>query len=248
MKLLSDALLERGFLVEAKDGQVFLTSNAWLKGYCTDDDFLRQLTQIEAWQVDADQNERFGFDQRTHDKPHLYACLGSDYPIDTQRYKALFKQEHYQGYRDKNLPCRFDDLDLFTRYDCAPKVPLRVLDAHMALLVKALGAVGCWTSHCCAGRVRGQYPIPLHLEFNSPINARWAAYLVEKAQSAGLKLPDLSTDLRWGIKETERSFQSPQRSLLAPRKQAINLGKFIYQNRMQFRAQRYAWANNLRAL
>lgn len=74
-----------------------------------------------------------------------------------------------------------------------------------------------------------------------PVNVAWARYLFESAQSAGLDLTSLQFNQRDELRETECSLHSPQRDRRQVREQAIRLGRFNYENRLKFRAERVDW-------
>ena len=224
--LLSDALLQRGFLVETVDGQIYLTNNAYVR-HDLDLQFLR--TRLEQAHIPC--NTPSSADPY-HAKQHLYACIGPDGPISDAQHASLFQPEHCarESYRSAWWPSGWQQ---FSRRNTACKLPLSTLDAHIGLLVKALSAVGAYTACSCAGRP-GR---PLYVEFDDHINSRWAAQLLARARRDGLALPDMQIAGPL-LREREASCNSVDRRLDEVRAQAIALGAYLYQEREGIRGER----------
>lgn len=161
MGLLSCALLERGFLVEVKDDLIYLTNNAYLRKGHFDDDWessdLAVLWELLGMAIPeytrttsryTDQDDWYG--HRQDERRHLHTLIGADSHITQEEYDRLFAREHFRMESGHYLPyCGQESVALFKRRDTTRKIPILVLDAHTALLTKALSAVGCRTISAC---------------------------------------------------------------------------------------------------
>lgn len=224
--LLSHALLQRGFLVETVDGQIYLTNNAYVRH---DLDLQLLHTLLEQAQITCN------VPGRTHARctsQHLYAHIGPDCAISDTQYTSLFQPEHCarESFRSTWRPTGQQQ---FYRRSTACKLPLSQLDAHIGLLVKALSAVGTYTACSCAGRP-GE---PLYVQFDDDINSRWATQLLAYARRDGLALPDMQI-AGLLLCEREASCKSADRRLDEVRTQAIALGEYLYLKREGIRRER----------
>ncbi len=253
MGLLSCALLERGFLVEVKDGLIYLTNNAYLrKNHFDADSESSDLTVL--WELLGiaipeyryiAQEDWYG--HRQDERRHLHTLIGTDCNITPEAYDRLFAREHFRMESGHYLPyCGRESVALFKRRDTTRKIPILVLDAHAALLTKSLSAVGCRTISACAGDAEVGKARPLEIILYDSHNVAWARHLLKCARAAGLSLPDLRV-IGHSLRETQSSLNDSSRDLQAVRRQAISLGRYLYQQREELRWQRQRWANGLSA-
>lgn len=258
MGLLSCALLERGFLVEVKDDLIYLTNNAYLRKGHFDDDWessdLAVLWELLGMAIPeytrttsryTDQDDWYG--HRQDERRHLHTLIGADSHITQEEYDRLFAREHFRMESGHYLPyCGQESVALFKRRDTTRKIPILVLDAHTALLTKALSAVGCRTISACAGHAEVGKARPLEIILYDSPNVAWARHLLKCARAAGLSLPDLRV-IGHSLRETQASLNDGSRDLQAVRRQAISLGRYLYQQREELRWQRQRWADGLSA-
>lgn len=258
MGLLSCALLERGFLVEVKDDLIYLTNNAYLRKGHFDDDWessdLAVLWELLGMAIPeytrttsryTDQDHWYG--HRQDERRHLHTLIGADSHITQEEYDRLFAREHFRMESGHYLPyCGQESVALFKRRDTTRKIPILVLDAHTALLTKALSAVGCRTISACAGHAEVGKARPLEIILYDSPNVAWARHLLKGARAAGLSLPDLRV-IGHSLRETQASLNDGSRDLQAVRRQAISLGRYLYQQREELRWQRQRWADGLSA-
>lgn len=258
MGLLSCALLERGFLVEVKDDLIYLTNNAYLRKGHFDDDWessdLAVLWELLGMAIPeytrttsryTDQDHWYG--HRQDERRHLHTLIGADSHITQEEYDRLFAREHFRMESGHYLPyCGQESVALFNRRDTTRKIPILVLDAHTALLTKALSAVGCRTISACAGHAEVGKARPLEIILYDSPNVAWARHLLKCARAAGLSLPDLRV-IGHSLRETQASLNDGSRDLQAVRRQAISLGRYLYQQREELRWQRQRWADGLSA-
>jgi len=162
--------------------------------------------------------------------------------LDERQVKALFAQPHYRAEARGDYGWHGQGLRRFQRRLVSPKTPLAVLDPHIAMLVKALAAVGCYSWCSCQGYADSESRdgrAPLRIDLIDKINADWAQHLID---IAGQQLAILDLEVRGTLLiETEHSLNSADRALGKVRTQAIQLGRFIYRSRLLLRAERKAW-------
>lgn len=240
---LSAALLARGFLVEMVDNDIYLTDNAYLlrsnqrsnSRYPDDEDFLAATLQ----RLDL------GTLIKTCESACPFRLSQPDQILDDQRVIALFTYPHVLS--EVQYPYGADDSNVFRSRVHGHKMPAAALDSHVALLVKALSAVGCFTLSSCDGyqsKVEGQFsfPAPLYVSLAGELSTAWARYLFNQALNAGVHLPDLllvDHEDQSGTLLTEQDVRSEK--LLHARRQAIELGLFLYNNRLLLRQWRSKW-------
>jgi hypothetical protein len=243
---LSAALLARGFLVELVDEEIYLTDNAYLlrgKRNCRcrfpdDAGFLAEtLVRLD-----------LGVLVETSQPAMPFKLSESDQHLSTQQLTALFTYKHV--WLKDQFPYGADDTYLFQKKIHGSKVPTACLDPHVALLVKALSAAGCFTYSSCDGyHIGGPYgkPSELFIAFAGKINTAWAQYIFNHAMEAGAQLPAIEVcyDLYLEYVLTER--YSTDRKLVSARKQFIELGRHIYTNRLLLRGQRSQWTETYRS-
>lgn len=233
LPMLSAVLLERGFLIKTSGQQIYLTDNACLPGqpshypsYPTDLELLEQALKL----IGVDNGLR-----RTY-------LVAKDQCLTASQVKKLFDmRQHVQSESGGNL--RAESPRNFQRYSHGQKVPLALLDAHVALLAKGLSAAGCTTYSACDGHL--DHPIlgrqPLHVSLYGVGHTTWAHRLLEDARAAGLDLPDLHIQGDT-LCERPESVESGQRNLICVWDQAIALGRHLYDNRQRLRDERLNWA------
>ncbi len=235
--LLSTALLDRGFLVEKVGENIYLTDNACLRTTVAGYRNLRLETD-QALLAHTLKQLDLGALLPCEMPGRAYRLSAADHALSTQQLELLFAPRHVRqeaGYTHWEAK-----LKVIKKRHHVAKVHLVELDTHIALLVKALSAASCATWSSCDGHDEGR-PYPLHVAIVGRVNVAWARYLFESAQSTGLDLTNLQFNQRDELRETESSLHSPQRDLRRIRTQAIRLGRFIYENRLKFRAERLDW-------
>lgn len=249
MALLSEALLNRGFRVETQRSTILLTSEMVLPGDARVlQTCLRRLgldSALTPWPVDT-----LPFRLRMPDQP-----------LSTTDMDALFEGPHVESCVE--LPTGIGG-DRFRRNRFRPRIPLTVLDPRIALLVKALSAVGCETWSSCQGRhardVRSpplppvlgggscplpsaQPSVPLHMEFIDEVNAEWARHLLNDASRNGIVCEAIQVNGS-ALCETPQNQVVPSRDLTGLWEAAAALGRFIFHNRQRLRETREAWISS----
>ncbi|POF41209.1 hypothetical protein B0D71_18430 [Pseudomonas laurylsulfativorans] len=241
---LSSALLDRGFLIETVGQDIYLTDNAYLHDYKSgsrlslpaghdqsDSEFLREMLE----QLDL------GGLKRTSSANRPLRLDAGDQRLVPWQVEKLFCSRHVQRESGGNLfevrPSNFK------RRMHGQKISVAVLDTHVALLVKGLSAVGCFTYSACEGHENHAMwgNTPLHVGLISEANMAWAAQLLADANMAGIETPDLliQGDM---LREDQVSVDSEQRDLHKVRQQAVALGRYLYSHRQQLRSKRLSWA------
>lgn len=247
MKLLSEALLERGFLVEVVAGVVFLTDNAFFRDHTYGSDKKggerNDLSLLYELGCHWGGPFKYGMAGGCIPSGHLHSRIGVDVTISNACHNALFTPVHVYMESGYYLPFGKGGWPLFRRHSVARKLPLRILDAHVALLSKALSAVGCRTVSVCSGYGQDERQLPLNIEFYDDINAEWAGHLLHLARNAGSELPDLNI-IGHRLTESASSLHSGMRDLDGVRRQAIELGTFIYRQRQPLRQERGHWIDH----
>lgn len=243
---LSTALLARGFLVELVDDEIYLTDNAYLlRGkrnsrcrFPDDADFLAE-TLIRL---------NLGILVKTSQLARPYKLSQSDQHLTTQQLTALFTYKHV--WLKDQYPYGAEDPYLFQKSIHGFKVPTACLDPHVALLVKALSAVGCFTYSSCDGyHIGGPYGPPsyLFIAFAGEINTSWAQYIFNHALEAGAQLPDIEICYDVYLEHVLTERYQTDRNLISARRQVIELGQFVYTNRLWLRGQRSQWTETYRS-
>lgn len=249
MALLSEALLNRGFLVETRRSTILLTSEMVLPG----DARLLQacLTRmglysaLSPWPVDA----------------LPFRLVMPDQPLSSTDMDALFEGRHVESCVE--LPAS-NGVDRFRRNRFRPRVPLAALDPRIALLVKALSAVGCETWSSCQGRYArdvqspplppvlggsscplpsAQPSVPLHVEIIDGVNADWARHLLNDASRNGIVCEAFHVHDS-ALDETPQNLFAPGRDLNRLWEAAAALGRFLFHNRQRLRETREAWISS----
>lgn len=241
---LSAALLARGFLVDLVDDDIYLTDNAYLPRskyssswrFPDDEDFLTATLQ----RLDL------GTLIRTGDSARPFRLSQPEQVLDDRKLTSLFTYQHVSS--GVLYPYRADDLDFFRARVHGLKMPTAALDTHVALLVKALSAVGCFTHSSCDGYQIKVVGSPLYVSLAGEISTEWARYLINQAISAGAYLPDLFIAEHEDYSGTITAEEDVAATRLAcTRRQAIELAQFIYNNRFLLRQQRMQWINDFRS-
>lgn len=244
---LSAALLARGFLVDLVGDDIYLTDNAYLPRskyssswrFPDDEDFLTATLQ----RLDL------GTLIRTGDSARPFRLSQPEQILDDQKLTSLFTHHHVSS--GVLYPYGADDSDVFRVRAHGLKMPTASLDSHVALLVKALSAVGCFTHSSCDGyQVDGPYgcPTPLYVSLAGEISTEWARYLISQAIGAGAHLADLfiaEHEDYSGTITTEEDVAAKR--LACTRRQAIELGWFLYNKRFLLRQQRIQWIKGYRS-
>ncbi|MFG3454864.1 hypothetical protein [Stutzerimonas stutzeri] len=243
---LSTALLARGFLVDLVDEEIYLTDNACLS----------QSKYSYNWRCHDDwgfltatlRRLRLGTLIRTGESARPFRLSQPEQVLNEQKLSSLFTYQHVPS--RPLYPDGADDPDVFRERPYGLKIPIAGLDSHVALLVKALSAVGCFTHSSCDGyQLDGPYgsPASLYVSLAGEISTEWARYLINQAISAGANLPDLfiaEHEDYSGTITTEEDVAATR--LACTRRQAIELALFIYNNRFLLRQQRIQWINDFR--
>ncbi len=239
---LSSALLARGFFVDLVGSDIYLTDNAYLRK--TEHRAKRSLPDDAQFLAATLKRLGLGSLIETGNSALPFKLSHPDGILPAGQLLALFNYEHVR--RKDRYPYGAEDHYLFRASIHGFKIPIAALDSRIALLVKALSATGCFTFSSCDG-----YPIPgphdgplsLHVLLAGEINTAWAAYMLNEAIKAGLQLSLLVLDYDCdylGENLTEQTLAT--RKLAGARAQAIELGRFLYRNRLLFRQQRGRWA------
>lgn len=241
---LSSALLDRGFLIETIGQDIYLTDNAYLYDYNggsrhslhvgrdqADSEFLRELLE----ELDL------GGLKKTSSAILPLRLDAHDQRLTPWQVEKLFCSRHVQRESGGNLfEVRPNN---FKRRVYGQKISVAVLDTHIALLVKGLSAVGCFTYSACEGHENHAMwgNRPLHVGLIREANLAWAEQLLADANMAGIETPDLyiQGDM---LREVQVSLDSEQRDLHKVRQQAVALGRYLYTNRQQLRTKRLFWA------
>lgn len=244
---LSAALLARGFLVDLVDDEIYLTDNACLS----------QSKYSYNWRCHDDwgfltatlRRLRLGTLIRTGESARPFKLSQPEQVLNEQKLTSLFTYQHVPS--RPLYPDGADDPDVFRERLYGLKIPIAGLDSHVALLVKALSAVGCFTYSSCDGyQVDGPYgsPASLYVSLAGEVSTEWARYLINQAISAGAYLPDLLIAEHEDYSGTITTEQDVAATRLAcTRRQAIELALFIYNNRFLLRQQRIQWINDFRS-
>lgn len=244
--LLSSALLDRGVLLEVRGQDIYLTDNLYFRP--PRNNWVRHNGgPLDTWMIgqllrSLELNERIA----PSPDPNLPWLLEQpDRLLDDTQIQCLFDQPHHQeeACGPGHWRC---GLKQFKRHAHGPKLPLALLDPHIAILVKGYSAVGCFSYCACQGYAeheghRGRQS--LRIDFIDRINSDWARHLLDKAQASGLELPDLIMNGKL-LLETDSSLESSERDMPRLWRQAISLGRFMYDNRVALRGERQEWAEH----
>ena len=243
---LSSALLDRGFLVETIGQEIYLTDNAYLHDY---NDRSRRSLQIGHDQADSEflremlgQLDLGGL-KKTSFATRPLRLDAHDQRLVSWQVDKMFSSRHVRQESGYNLfEARASN---FKRRVHGQKISVAVLDTHIALLVKGLSAVGCFTYSACEGHeyhaVTGS--LPLHVGLVGEGSIAWALQLLADAKMAGIELPDLHIQGDM-LRELQASVGSEQRDLEQVRRQAVALGRYLYTNRHRLRSKRLLWAEH----
>ena len=241
---LSAALLARGFLVEAIGCRIYLTDNAYLyrRGYPHERNFPSDPEFL------AENLERMGLDglSRNTDGQRPFRLNHQDQTLSQQQISILFDYRHIGG--EASYDYGQDTHEYFRRRIHGLKVPTAALDPHIALLIKAFSAVGCFSFSSCEGELASSRHgvCALHVSFVGQINADWAGQLIQHARDAGVQLPALSVDTaKRHLEETLSNKPGAPRNISHARRQAIDLGRFLYDRRINLRQMRAQWMEHV---
>lgn len=268
-------LLRRGFLVEKEGDRIFLTNNAYLKTsrwrkpetlfFESDeipfDHVSSSAVRPDFWPCPYDR--RAPADQEV--LQHLLARIGDpamtflgnehrawalsmrDRELHPHEVEALFRWPaiRSESWNDSRYCGRTWGL----KRGHAPKVPLALMEAHIALFVKAFSAVGCWIWVSCEGHEDERLPICV---IGDGPHTRWARHLMKDVEAAGLGglrmvrpqhycalVPD-TADFRRAPKDLAE--------LEAMRRCYMDIGEYVYENRYRLREERAVWARRQLAL
>lgn len=199
-------------------------------------------------QQDTHRNVARMYEEMTEQQRQRAYRLGQpDQEITPKQYKALFAHRHFQAesWMPHSVGIRKNGYAKFLTHPFGPKVSLKVLDPYIAMLVKGLNSVGCYTFSSCQGDSNNV----LYVEVIDKINAAWAAELLTQARNSGLdvecfttihrRLGEHSQDLKEGYWRP-----LPDRDLTEVRQRAIDFGYWLYSNRFRLREHRTVWAKN----
>lgn len=237
---LSAALLARGFLVETIGPRIYLTNNSCL---------YRSVNPHEP-NVPSDpvflaaNLERIGLGglSKNNDRQRPFSIDHPDQTLCEKQVATLFDHNYCGG--EVSYEGGTDSCDYFRRYVHGPKVPTAALDANIALLVKAFSAVGCLTFSSCEGELASDRHVvsPLYVWFVGAMSTAWAEWLLQHARDAGIQLSALSIDTaNRRIEEILSDKPGEPRNIMLARKQAIDLGCFLYGRRVHLRQVRIKW-------
>ncbi|MFM2007135.1 MAG: hypothetical protein RLZZ09_2790 [Pseudomonadota bacterium] len=263
--LLSTQLLRRGFLVETDGSSVYLSDNAFLRmntkrpetiylerhivprGFVSvganrpywerRDDDERPLSDQEVLEVLLLRMNLGGL-VKTHDAFRPYRLMTPDHPLTTNQRRLLFdwpaiRSESFHDPDEGKLPW-------FTEHVSTPKIPLCLLEAHVALLVKAFSAVGCGIWYSCEGHLHRPH---VRCQLIGAVHAFWAKYLLEDAAKAGLTplvVVRNGSNFRMATSNPPRRPRN-EASLERSQQIAMDIGEHVYRNRLRLREERVDW-------
>ena len=271
--LLSNQLLRRGFLIETDNRTISLSDNAYtyrnprkepeicflkrdgdipfsfvstgaIKPFYSDrDDQERPLSDHE---VLTTLLERMGLNAGTveYGRYGQYELLQEDIELGDQQISTLFRWPVIRS--EAFIHCSFRTMQWFKKNTLTRKTPLCMLEASVAILVKALSAVGCGVWCSCEGHLKRRH---IRCELMGPVNALWANYLLEDAARAGYHGLQVMRKRQNFSLVTHNPPTRPKtlESLTQARANAINIGQHIYLNRLRLRAERERWLQRFRA-
>lgn len=197
----------RGFLLEQRDGKIFLSDNSYLKvaGDLADNDFLDQLLrQTGIGQV----NER------------IITISGE---CSTEALVDLFlKHDGCEGFGYS-----FDDWANFQSRQHGQKIPLYLLDPFVARLVKAISSIGIYTHYSCDGH--GENKIQLGL--SSKYYRAWFEIVMR-----ALWGNDASPTCHWKfVEERLLEISNPVNDVLSLYEEIQRVAQHLYNNRIALR-------------
>jgi|GEM_PF-4755763 len=267
--LLSQQLLRRGFLIETEGRRIYLTDNAYTRcirrkrpEYCfLEEDIIPvNFVSVDAhkpFTSDRDYEERAFSDvellQILLDRLHLGELVSTgqrnrpwqlscdDQELHSRKMALLFnwpviQSEAWWANMEKSI-------DWFKERPHDLKVPLCILEAHIALLVKALSSVGCGVWASCEGH-RSDDQVFVYLK--GTIHGLWAKYLIQDAAQfnvIGMHLIRKETLFKLS---TIPQANSDSEALTRSRQQAMDFGVHVYQNRIRLRSERQQWLQQFR--
>ncbi|MBK59576.1 MAG: hypothetical protein CML01_12330 [Pseudomonas sp.] len=243
--MLSSALLARGFLVDLIGKEIFLTDNACLHG--SEPGFRRTYPSDAVFL--AITLSRIGLDglSRTDDPVRPLKLIHGDQMLTDSQVSALFDHKHVQ--RQTSYLSDMEAPYYFRRRLHGIKVPTSVLDPHVALLVKALSAAGCFSFSSCDGH-ESDAPcgaMPLEVSLVGEMSTAWAKHMLAQAAGAGIQFSELRLNYgSWCLEEHLTAAGLETRELVLVRRQAIELGQFLYSNRLRLRQERIRWMETFR--
>lgn len=144
MDKIIDVLLRRGFFIEFRDNQYYLSENSAKEDY----DYLKKiLSDYQVGQVSSSGRIE----------------ITTPY---TQELENLFSPTESGTIGNESINIDQPWYKVITR-DCAEKIPLAWLEPNIARYIKALSACGIYTGGCCDGN----HPNcdTLYIEFDGPI-------------------------------------------------------------------------------
>jgi len=217
---LSSALLARGFLVDLIGNDIFLTDNACLHG--SGPEFRRTYPSDAVFL--AITLSRIGLDglSRTNDPVRPFKLIHGDQILTDSQVSTLFDHEHVQ--RQASYLSDMEAPYYFRRRLHGIKVPTSVLDPHVALLVKALSATGCFSFSSCDGH-EPDGPcgtMPLEVSLVGEMSTAWAKHMLAQAAGAGIQFSELRLNYgSWCLEEHLPAAGLETRELVLVRRQAI---------------------------
>ena len=267
-KLLSCQLLRRGFLVETYGPDIYLSDNAYLKKsnrrpekiYLENNVIPYRYVSIGAdspiyedryqWERPLSDHEVLGELLRRincgqvvptgmRETPFRLTCR--DHVLDDCQINEFFRWPIVLSeafvHEDQKTPAWFKENPM-TR-----KMPLAIFESHIAILVKALSAVGCGIWSSCEGHEGRRYP---RCELTGPISALWARQILRHASQAGYGgLGVIRRHKRFSI-VTDYIPRKPANliNLRKAQRKVTAIGAYIYQNRFELRNMRSKWLTN----
>ncbi|KUO78020.1 MAG: hypothetical protein APF81_17505 [Desulfosporosinus sp. BRH_c37] len=197
----------RGFLLEQRDGKIFLSDNSYLKvaGDLADNDFLDQLLR------------QTGIGQVNERNITISGECSTEALVD-----FFLKHDGCEGFGYS-----FDDWANFQRRQHGQKIPLYLLDPFVSRLVKTISAIGINTHYSCDGH--GENKIQLGMSskyyrawFETVMRALWAN--------------DTSPTCQWKfVKERLLEISNPESDVLALYEEIQRVAQLLYNNRITLR-------------
>lgn len=245
---LSAVLLRRGYLIDTEHLTIYLTDNSYFRrnwyeavyntpAHSTDQVHLAALLK----RLDLGSIKPSRLPNR------LYSLTQDDKLLSTEEISSIFSGDDVETGHAYSL--HEESFTYFLKHPYGYKVPLAALDPHVAFLVKAFSAVGCYTWRSCGGRTEldAEHMRLLQVNFACEASTAWAIHLFKQAQAHGIALSGLHIDAeKLALLEVTTGTFGSQRNLARAQSEAIDFGLFIYENRMRIRAERLSWASNFK--
>ena len=219
-KKLSYQLLRRGLLIENTSLGITLSDNALLRSRkpygSTDIEFLKRILEILIIPYKSIIDD-LGYNN----------ILIQDQQLSDGQIKRLFPEINV--FEEAGYNPNEGSYSMFAN-SYTPKISISDLEPYVALLVKGLSAAGCRTWCSCAGHINTNIT---SCWVSGTLNILWTKFLLGEASKAGIKNLKLEGD-RLSLLDVYDI--NSQEDLSKARENAIQLGLFLYENRIRFRA------------